>query len=67
MADPTRSAFDDNALLQAYTWIDPALAAQKAVELSDRFSKDDSVRKLQLLTSVIDELNSISIRKGMLK
>ena len=65
--DPTWSAFDNNMLLKSYAWIDPELAAQKAVELSEKFSEDDEVRKLQILTSVIDELNSIAVRKGMLK
>ena len=64
--DPTWSAFDNNMLLKSYAWIDPELAAQKAVELSEKFSEDDQVRKLQLLTSVIDELNNIAVRKGML-
>lgn len=42
------------------------LAADKAMELSDQFSKDAPVRKLQLFTSVIEELNNIAIGKGML-
>lgn len=65
--DPLWSAFENNSLLMSYAWIDPELAAQKAVELSDKFSEDDDVRKLQLLTSVINELNSIAVRKGMLR
>ena len=64
---PTWSAFDDNQLVKAYAWIDPKLAVNKATELSEQYSADDSVRKLQLFTTVIDELNSIAIRKGMLR
>ena len=65
--DPQWSAFENNWLLQAYAWIDPEIASQKAVELSEVYSQDDPVRELQLLTLVIDELNSIAIRKGMLR
>ena len=65
--DPTRSAFSNNILLKAYAWIDPELACQKALELSERYSKEAQVRKLELLTTVISELNTIAIRKGMLR
>ena len=64
--DPTWSAFDGNELIKAYAWANPKAAAEKARSLAERFANDDSVRKLQLLTSVITELNDISIRKGML-
>ena len=65
--DPQWSAFEGNHLLKACAWIDPKFAAEKATELSEQFSGDAPVRKLQLLTSVIDEMNSIAIRKGMLE
>ncbi len=65
--DPNWSAFSDNSLLKAWSWIDPKLAFEKALELSDRYSDDDPVRKLQLLTTVINELNTIATGKGMLQ
>ena len=65
--DPTWSPFSNNILLKAYAWIDPELACQKALELSERYSKEAQVRKLELLTTVISELNTIAIRKGMLR
>ena len=65
--DPTWSAFSEGSLLRAYAWIDPKLACKKALELSDRYSNEAQVRKLELLTRVIDELNTIAIRKGMLR
>jgi len=65
--DPTWSPFSESSLLKAYAWIDPELACQKALELSERYSKEAQVRKLELLTTVISELNTIAIRKGMLR
>ena len=64
--DPQWSAFENNMLLKAFVWIDPELAGDKALELSDHYAGDAPVRRLQLLTSVIDELNIVAIRKGML-
>jgi len=63
----TWSAFRFNSLLKAYAWIDPKLAGKKVIELSEKYSHDNPVRRLELLTSAINELNSIAIRKGMLR
>lgn len=65
--DPTWSAFSTNSLLQACAWIDPEFAGQQAIKMAKQYAGDDPVRELQLLTTVIDELNSIAIRKGMLR
>ena len=65
--DPTWSAFSEGSLLKAYAWLDPELACQKALELSEKYSSEAQVRKLELLTTVVGELNTIAIRKGMLQ
>ena len=52
---------------RVYAWIDPELACQKALELSERYSNEAQVQKLELLTTVINELNTVAIRKGMLR
>ena len=65
--DPTWSAFSEGSLLKAYAWIDPELACQKALEHSEKYSSEAQVRKLELLTTVVGELNTIAIRKGMLR
>ena len=59
--------FLEGSLLEAYAWINPELACQKALKLSEKYSSEVQVRKLELLTTVVGELNTIAIRKGMLR
>jgi hypothetical protein len=54
-----RTWFDQNIALRSCVWVDPAWAAELAQQLSDRYSEDDPIRKIQMFSSIIAEIANV--------
>lgn len=51
--------FDRNIVLNSTVWIDPNWAIELAQQLSDRYSPDDPIRKIQIHCSLINEIDAM--------